>query len=69
MIRGQRVSDFSAGVEADDGEALVSERFHQRNEVVSLRAGVVPALRGVGEPNPALVDCDDSEVPRQRRHH
>jgi hypothetical protein len=53
----------------DDGKPLVSERFHQRNEVVGLRAGVVSVLRLVGKSDPALVNCDDREVPRQRRHH
>ena len=42
MIRSQSVGDPHAGVEADHGEPLVAERVHQRDEVVGLRAGVVP---------------------------
>jgi hypothetical protein len=68
VIRGQRVADRESGVVADDGEPLVAERVHQRDQVAGLGAGVVPVLGLVGQPHAALVDRDDLEVPGQRRH-
>ena len=40
-----------------------------RDQVVGQGAGVVPVLGFVGQPDAALVDRDDLEVPGQRRHH
>ena len=68
VIRGQRVADRESGVVADHGEPLVAERVHQRDQIAGERAGVVPVLGLVGQPDPALVDRDDLEVPGQRRH-
>jgi hypothetical protein len=68
VIGGQRVADQQSGVHADHGELLVAERVHQPDEVVGEGARVVALLRLVGEPDAALVDCDDLEVPGQRRH-
>ena len=69
MIRGQRVADRHAGVEANHGEASMAERLHERDHVIRLRARVVAALGFVGQADPALIDRDDLEVTRQRRHH
>ena len=68
-VRGQGIGDRHSGVDANHSEALVAERLHERDHVVGLRAGVVPARGFVGQPDPALVDRDDLEVPRQRGHH
>jgi hypothetical protein len=48
---------------ADHGEPLVAERIHQRDQVVGEGAGVVPVLGLLGQPNTALVDRDDLELP------
>jgi len=69
VVRGQGVADDVSRVMAGDGESLVAERVHERDQVVGKRAGVVPIVRLVGEADPALVDCDHLEVPGQRRHH
>jgi len=66
VIRGQRVHDLS-GVVADHGEPLVAERIHQRDQVAGEGAGVVHVPRLIGQPDAALVDRDDHEVPGQRR--
>ena len=68
VIRGQRVADGESGVVADHGEPLVAERVHQRDQVAGEGAGVVPVRGLVGQPDAALVDRDDLEVPGQRRH-
>jgi hypothetical protein len=68
VVSGQRVPDEHAGVHADHGESLMTERVHQPDEVVGERAGVVAVLRLVGEADAALVDGDDLEVAGQRRH-
>ena len=47
---------------------LVAERVQQRDQIAGEGAGVVPALGRVGQPDTTLVDCDDLEVPGQRRH-
>jgi hypothetical protein len=52
---------------ADHGEPLVAERSHQRDQVAGEGAGVVPVPRLIGQPDAALVDRDDLEVPGQRR--
>src|SRR4051794_41927391 len=46
----------------------MAERVHQRDQVAGEGAGVVPALGLVGQPQAALVDRDDLELPGQRRH-
>ena len=69
VIGGQRVADREAGVVTDHGEPLVAERVHQRDQVVRERAGVVSGRGLVGQADAALVDGDDREVLRQRRHH
>ena len=61
MVGGQRVADDVPGVMADDGEPLVAEGVHERDEVVRQCGGVVAVLRLVGQPDPALVDGDDLE--------
>ena len=53
---------------ADNGEPLVAERIHQRDQVVGEGAGVIPVLGLVGQSDTALVDRDDLEVPGQLRH-
>jgi hypothetical protein len=68
VIRGQRVADRESGVVADHGEPLVAKRIHQRDQVAGEGRAVVPVLGLVGQPDTALVDCDDLEVPGQRRH-
>jgi hypothetical protein len=55
-------------VDAGHGELLVAERVHQADEVVREGARVVALLRLVGDPDAALVDGDDLEVPGQSRH-
>jgi hypothetical protein len=69
VVGDQRVADGEAGVVADHGEPLVAERLHHRDQVVGQRAGVIAARGLVGQAHAALVDRDDREVPRQRRHH
>ena len=54
---------------ANDSEPLMAEGIHQRDQVAGEGAGVVPVPRLIGEPDTALVDRDDLEVPSQRRHH
>ena len=68
VIGGDRVADGEARVVPDEGEAVVAERVHHRDELAGERARVVAAGGPVGEPAAALVDGDDREVPRQRRH-
>jgi hypothetical protein len=69
VIGGQGVADQQAGVEADQGEALVAERVHQGDQVAGQGGGVVAVLGLVGQPDAALVDRHDLEVPGQRGHH
>ena len=69
MIRSQGVGDQHPGVEADQSEPLVAERLHQRDQVGGQGADVVAVLGLVGQPDTALVDRDDLEVPGQRRHN
>jgi hypothetical protein len=45
---------------------LVAERRHQRHQVPGRGAGVVPVGGLVGQPDTALVDRDDGEVPGRR---
>ena len=68
MICGQSVGDRHAGVGSVEGEPPVAQRVHQRDQVAGQGAGVVPVLRLVRQPDTALVDRDDGEVPGQRRH-
>jgi hypothetical protein len=42
---------------------MVAEGVHQRDQVVGEGGGVVPVLGFVGQPDAALVDRDDGEVP------
>jgi hypothetical protein len=69
VIGGQRVADEVPGVVADHGEPLVAEGVHQRVQVGGEGADVVPVPGFVGQPDAALVDCDDLEVPGQLRHN
>ena len=68
VIGGQGIADQHACVHAHHRELLVTERVHQTDEVVREGPGVVAVLRLVGEPDAALVDGNDLEVPGQRRH-
>jgi hypothetical protein len=68
VVRGQGVGDVHSRVDADQGEPLVAQHLHQRDQVVGEGAGVVAVLGLVGQPGSALVDRDDLEVPRQFRH-
>jgi hypothetical protein len=68
VIRGYRVGDRHPDVGPVQGEPRVAERVHQRDHVPGQGARVVSARRLVGQADAALVDRDDLEVPRQRRH-
>jgi hypothetical protein len=68
MIRRQCVPNQHPGIDADRGEPLVAERVHQRDQVAGEGAGVVAVLGLLGQPDPALVDRDDLEVPRELGH-
>ena len=70
VVGGQCVADRESGIVADDGEPLVTEHVHQRDQIVGEGAGVVPASRGLSvNPMPRWSRRDDLEVPGQRRHH
>ena len=68
MIGRQSVGDGHSDVGSPQGEPLVAKRVHQRDQIAREGAGVVPALGLVGQPDTALVDRDDLEVPGQCRH-
>ena len=68
MIGRQSVGDGHSDVGSPQGEPLVAKRVHQRDQIVREGAGVVPAHGLAGQPDPALVDRDDLEVPGQRGH-
>jgi hypothetical protein len=44
VVRGQGVGDRQPGVDADHGEPLVAECFHESDQVPGRGAGVVPVL-------------------------
>jgi hypothetical protein len=69
VISRRGVGDHHSRVHADQGEPLVTECLHHGDQVVTQGAGVVPILGLVREADAALVDSDDLEVVRERRHH
>ena len=68
VIRSQGVGDRHADVGPVQGEPWVAERVHQSHQVAGEAGSVVPAGGFAGQPDAALVDRDDGEVPGQRRH-
>jgi hypothetical protein len=68
VIGGQGVGDRHPDVGPVQGEPWVAKRVHQRHQVAGEGGAVVPALGFAGQPDTALVDRDDAEVPGQRRH-